>query len=129
MKSKNIQFGLGALLLYMIFSAVALGASKSLGLGGRFAAFCIVFMGLMLFVLALMLLVKDHRLVVVHAARSEESAIICRDFLRNNGIGAIIKRQGLIGFGAMPTQGMVEVLVEPDMESKARELLNEHAGE
>ncbi len=120
-RPKPVQFSLRSLMLYIAVSALLLGLAKYLGMGFGFALFAIGFIAFMALVAGLML-ASPKGLVVVHEAGSGDEAALCRDYLRENGVPAVIDDGELPGLSGLRTKPS-EVLVPSDRLLEAEELL------
>lgn len=117
------QFSLGWLLLLMTVSAVVLGIAKATDVGFGLAAFAIGFLCLMSLIGGLIRTTRSS-LAVVHETSSLADAMLCRDYLRQSEIMAVLHSGELSGFPGLGIRGS-QVLVPTIDLQRARTLLAE----
>lgn len=117
------QFSLGWLLLLMTVSAVVLGIAKATDVGFGLAAFAIGFLCLMSLIGGLIRTTRSN-LVVVHETSSVADATLCRDYLVQSGIMAVVHSGDLAGFPGLSLRATQVLVPASDLE-RARSLLAE----
>jgi hypothetical protein len=88
-RPRPLQFGLGSLLLFVIISAGYMQFTTGIGAGIGFAVFAIAFFGVMLLVFELAR-TSGREFLVVRETASDAEAHLCRQFLEEHGISALV---------------------------------------
>ncbi len=123
-KLRRLQFSLRSLLLFVTVSALVFAFCAALGTGFGLAVFATGFFAMMALVVGL-IGVSQKGLVVVHQAQTVTDAILCRNYLREHGIAAVVHEGELPGFSGVVTS-LSRVLVPAGKAKRARRLLREN---
>jgi hypothetical protein len=114
---------LRSLLLFIAASGGILGLCKAAGIEFGMAFFAIGFFALMALLAGLMS-VSQRSLVVVHQTDAATEAMLCRNYLREHGLQAVVDDGAMPAFSGVRTR-VSRVLVPAHEVHRARQLLDE----
>jgi hypothetical protein len=117
---KPLQFSLRSLLMLITISAVVLGICKTLDIG-FVSTICLIGIVAFMSLIPRLMYMSRGKLIVVYQTMIEYDALLCRDYLNENGIEARTCSEQLGGFTGMNISPM-QVVVLVEKADRARKL-------